>query len=383
MPANRGRGRGSRGGGRAGYYTPQAPSSKRVRVPSDDQDEDVEIDPEQLLDSLLACLTKNESLLDRFVAHLLKIPALQDRIAQLVISSIDPSGTSSDDSSATLGDGTDKSNIAKCFIDTIQGLTQAVNDLKTELKTSAHRCDELEQYSRRNNIIISGIPESDHTDTETQVVNFLNDYSGEMIEPGLIDRCHRLQKRNAKKGPGQRAPDIIVKFVTHKCKAAILSKEPMEKLREDNKGRDDASKLYVREDLTKKRGTILYKARQLKKASLIKDAFSRDGIITIRMATSKPSGHDMYYRITSEDELKAFCNDKKLDVNDECLPKKTVKPKTLVFSMSAGGSAAHGSVAHHAGTPMDSQEESDLNPDAQAFQPSNNSDAGTVNEPAS
>ena len=36
MPANRGRG--SRGGGRAGYYTPQAPSSKRVRVPSDDQE---------------------------------------------------------------------------------------------------------------------------------------------------------------------------------------------------------------------------------------------------------------------------------------------------------------------------------------------------------
>ena len=157
----------------------------------------------------------------------------------------------------------------------------------------------------------------------------------------------------------------------------------MEKLRDDNKGRDDASKLYVREDLTKKRGTILYKARQLKKASLIKDAFSRDGIITIRMATSKPFGHDMYYRITSEDELKAFCNDKKLDVNDECLPKKTVKPKTLVFSMSAGGSAAHGSAAHHAGTPMDSQEESDLNPDAQAFQPANNSDVGTVNEPAS
>ena len=72
-----------------------------------------------------------------------------------------------------------------------------------------------------------------------------------------------------------------------------------------------------------------------------------------------------------------------LDVNDECLPKKTVKPKTLVFSMSAGGSAAHGSAAHHAGTPMDSQEESDLNPDAQAFQPANNSDVGTVNEPAS
>ena len=35
--------------------------------------------------------------------------------------------------------------------------------------------------------------------------------------------------------------------------------------------------------LQRKGGTILYKARQLKKASLIKDTFSRDGAITIRM----------------------------------------------------------------------------------------------------
>ena len=56
---NRGRGRG--GASRGGYYTPQAPTKKRVRVPSDEQDDDdgeVEVDPELLLDSLLACLTK-------------------------------------------------------------------------------------------------------------------------------------------------------------------------------------------------------------------------------------------------------------------------------------------------------------------------------------
>ena len=322
---NRGRGRG--GASRGGYYTPQAPTKKRVRVPSDEQDDDdgeVEVDPELLLDSLLACLTKKESLLDRFVSHLLKIPALQNKIAQLVMGSIDPTASTSGDSSesATSGDGTIKENITKGFIDTIQELTKAVNELKTELKSSTQRCDDLEQYSRRNNIIISGIPVSEVTNTETQVVNMLNAYSGELISHNDIDRCHRLQKSNTKKSPGQRPPDIIVKFISHKAKAAILSKEPMEKLRSDNNGREDASKLYVREDLTKKRGTILYKARQLKKASLIKDAFSRDGAITIRMAPAKPSDRDYYYRITSEDELKTFCSKHKLDVNEKCLPIK-------------------------------------------------------------
>ena len=241
---NRGRGRG--GASRGGYYTPQAPTKKRVRVPSDEQDDDdgeVEVDPELLLDSLLACLTKKESLLDRFVSHLLKIPALQNKIAQLVMGSIDPTASTSGDSSesATSGDGTIKDNITKGFIDTIQELTKAVNELKTELKSSTQRCDDLEQYSRRNNIIISGIPVSEVTSTETQVVNMLNAYSGELISHNDIDRCHRLQKSNTKKSPGQRPPDIIVKFISHKAKAAILSKEPMEKLRSDNNGREDAS----------------------------------------------------------------------------------------------------------------------------------------------
>ena len=88
---NRGRGRG--GASRGGYYTSQAPTKKRVRVPSDEQDDvdgEVEVNPELLVDSLLACLTKKESLLDRFVSHLLKIPALQNKIAQLVMGSFDP-----------------------------------------------------------------------------------------------------------------------------------------------------------------------------------------------------------------------------------------------------------------------------------------------------
>lgn len=177
--------------------------------------------------------------------------------------SIESNASSSGDSSesAVSGDGTIEGNVTKGFINTIQELTKVVNDLKTVLKSSTQRCDDMEQYSRRNNIIISGIPESEVTSTENQVVNMLNDYRREPISPKYIDRCHRLVKRNAKKFPGQRPSDIIVKSISHKAKAAILSKEPMEKLRSDNNTRDDASKLYVREDLTKKRGKILYKAR--------------------------------------------------------------------------------------------------------------------------
>ena len=69
------------------------------------------------------------------------------------------------------------------------GRSCAVNELKTELKSSTQRCDDLEQYSRRNNIIIANVPESEVTSTEGQVVNILNDYVDEAITPNDIDRC--------------------------------------------------------------------------------------------------------------------------------------------------------------------------------------------------
>ena len=101
-----------------------------------------------------------------------------------------------------------------------------------------------------------------------------------------------------------------------------MTKDPMEKLRNDNKTRSESSKIYIREDLSKKRANVLYKARQLKKCGLIKDVFTRDGTIpiTIRMPPIKPLGKDGYYRITNEEELKTFCSNSKLEVNSDCLP---------------------------------------------------------------
>ena len=80
----------------------------------------------------------------------------------------------------------------------------------------------------------------------------------------------------------------------------------MEKLRTHNNSKSEKERVYVREDLTKSRGKVLYKARQLKKAGLVKDSFTRDGIITIRMPANKPHMKDINYRISNEDELKSF-----------------------------------------------------------------------------
>nr|KAG5705337.1 hypothetical protein BaRGS_011109 [Batillaria attramentaria] len=56
------------------------------------------------------------------------------------------------------------------------------------------RVDELEQYSRRNNIRISDIPEIDGEDTDDLIIAIGNEI-GVTITEEMIDRSHRVDKK--------------------------------------------------------------------------------------------------------------------------------------------------------------------------------------------
>ena len=58
-----------------------APTPNRQRGESDEEYEtSAEVDPEVLVDSLLACLIKNENLLNGFIVDLFQIPKIPDKI---------------------------------------------------------------------------------------------------------------------------------------------------------------------------------------------------------------------------------------------------------------------------------------------------------------
>ena len=326
-----------KGKGRGGKSTPASASSfsratdkptpKRQReseghAEDDDKTEMIDLDPKQLIDSIFTCLTKNEKLLDNFISQLFEIPSIQDKLIQKVVEAI----KSSEIHSAALSEPMENAESEEpkaTLVSTVKDLTSAVHELKDELRTSTQRCDDLEQYSRRNNIIISGVPDNSETSTETQICNIINDLVASPIEPTDIDRCHRLNrpKTNTKHGKVPDKPaDIIVKFVSYKSKAKILTKDPMEKLREDNKHRDDQNKLFIREDLTKARNKLHYKTRLLKKAGLIKDTFSRDGMIVVKVKVSGKTDLKQYF-ISSENDLKNICKTHKLAVDEELKPR--------------------------------------------------------------
>ena len=286
--------------------------SKRLRGSSDDHDRernpDAEFDPDYLIDKLLGSLSSDESLLDRFIQHLFQQPVIQSKITeQMSTAAANAVAANISDTTEDSGQGAVSTLTASKLADSVDKLVVAVNKLSSDLVASNQRCDDLEQYSRRNNIIISNIPVNNETTLETQVCNVLNDYIDTPIEPTDIERTHRIY-RKASKTTSDKPPDIIVKFQSYRSRARILTKEPMVLLKTANELKPDKDKIYISEDLTKVRKELFYKTRTLKKKGHIKSTFTRDGKIIANI------DEDNRWYINSQSDLEAMCAKHKMPV---------------------------------------------------------------------
>ena len=168
--------------------------------------------------------------------------------------------------------------------------------IKTQMKSMELKLDEHEQYSRRNTLRMSGVPESPEEDTTAKVINILNKKLN--LSPPIsidsIDRLHRVGK------PGGSHPrHILVKFSTYRARQHVYSQKKKLRTRtherhepsgmpagtttdDDNEAEDEPNnKIYLNEDLTKRRATLLWEARKLVKDKQLKACWSFDGRIMV------------------------------------------------------------------------------------------------------
>ncbi|KAK3922774.1 Spike glycoprotein [Frankliniella fusca] len=165
--------------------------------------------------------------------------------------------------------------------DSLETLTKEIEELKVDLQQNDHRIsklekfvenklDELEQYGRRNNLRIFGVPEKPGEDTDDIVLQ-VAEKMGVELDKSVIDRSHRVGKR------GSQARPIIVKFIGYGPRRTMFT----------NKKNLKNSKITVREDLT------AYRLQVLKEAVSrygMKQVWSRDGIIKINVGSQEPVG---------------------------------------------------------------------------------------------
>ena len=129
--------------------------------------------------------------------------------------------------------------------------------------------EELQQYGRRNAVIISGVGETEGENTDHIALDIANNKLNIKLEPHEISRSHRLGPlRNGSVRPR----NIVVKLATYNIRKRIY--DARRSLR--NTG------IFTSEHLTRHRGNLFYEARQLLRSGRLKHVWTSDGRVLVR-----------------------------------------------------------------------------------------------------
>ena len=137
--------------------------------------------------------------------------------------------------------------------DELRRFEKRVSELETANTALRDDSDAQEQYSRRNCMLVHGIPE-DQTDTTDAVLSLCNSQLGLDLDRSQIDRSHRLGYRSdTPTADGAGSPPKPRPVISYETRRAIFS----------SKRKLKGSRYVVTENLTKRRAELLRKARTI------------------------------------------------------------------------------------------------------------------------
>lgn len=177
------------------------------------------------------------------------------------------------------------SKIINQLLTKITGIEHQVQEKDKKIKELESRIDDLEQYSRKDDLIITGMKversyarvaegeagvETDlngFNTVEDQVITKLNEHGLELKEEE-ISACHPIGKRN-----DNGETKVIMRFVSRKTKDRLL--------RNGRKLKNTG--IYLNEHLTSKNGGIAKAARDLRKQNKIDSTWTRNCKVFVKM----------------------------------------------------------------------------------------------------
>lgn len=171
------------------------------------------------------------------------------------------------------------SSVMPSLKESVAKLQETVKEFQRELDSKDERInkleilvneglDEREQYSRRNNIRIFGIKESEDENTD-QIVLKVASQLQVPLSVQQIDRSHRVGRKGTKPRP------IIVKLVSYKQRQALfMAKKGLK-----------GTKPFICEDLTITRRVLLKKAVETYSSEKV---WTSDGTILVDIGKSRP-----------------------------------------------------------------------------------------------
>lgn len=150
------------------------------------------------------------------------------------------------------------------------------------------KINELEQYSKKNCVIINGVPEAPDESALGLVMEIGRLIDVEIL-PTDIDNVHRMgkQKNDDKPRP------IIVKFVRYLKRSEFYQeRKSVREARVPEDSRFTATMLdrvYIADCLTRHNGAIMFVARQLRKDGMIAHCWTDGGVMKVRVNVDGPT----------------------------------------------------------------------------------------------
>ena len=228
----------------------------KANTKASQQDEPTSSSPDTLLEEIWA---KLEIKLNGWIEH--TIPGIVREIVKAQAVTVLDAHVSSPEFNKSISES------LQFDIDELKASQRTITKLEESKQELKDQIDDLEQYTRRTNIRIYGIPETEEVDTDNLAINFVHNELGIQISANDISRSHRIGKRSSKPRP------IIVRLTRHNTKVAILRNRRQLKL--------NKRPFNVQEDLTMPRRDILKYLNQIEEG-VVDKVWNIDGIICLR-----------------------------------------------------------------------------------------------------
>lgn len=170
-----------------------------------------------------------------------------------------------------------------------QGLKDSVKSLLTRIEASNLEVDNLEQYTKSDNLLIHGIPLPIDGSKESDIRQLVVDVLGRnMTNIGLnkdsISMAHRLSTKQlnqvSSSNPSSRStrpPPIIVRFNQREMRNNLLV----------NRRQLKGKQLSISEQLTYRRSQLLKKASELVAQNKLDSSWSHDGRILVKSKSNQ------------------------------------------------------------------------------------------------
>ena len=161
-------------------------------------------------------------------------------------------------------------------------LQKNVEDLEEQLSDNDTYINKLDQYNRRNNIKIQGIPSSvSDENLEKKVIDIFKCLNI-IIQSNDIEGCHRIGKANPQ--------NTIIRFINRKfCFDALEKKANLKNVNNQDLGFETNTKLFFSENLTPLNQKLTWMCRELKRAGKIHSCWSSKGVIKLRRTVNERS----------------------------------------------------------------------------------------------